>query len=490
MLNEQLLNVACTVCTFESEQFGTSLARDVEVILKFYEQDDEDIPIQFKLKYSLAKTLTKLKLAGRNREAIFDSIKTSTKFESINAFISILENRELNPDEILKIVNHVKLKKRFVASIGNFNELREFVDNFDQNTFDSMDDAMTAYENLVTKSYSSYSAEKRSQDVSSIKSLNLCSDDFSPILNQIGDNYSGKFCVPSGFPSFDQNILNGGFEPGRLYIFGGASNSGKSTWMINLLRGAINFKRPETESTGKKDLYVFITLEDFIDESLLRLYCSETQRHVGKVVENYESERENISKTLKAVHNKNNTMLDMTYFVPTSVSTTDLMLHLEEIKEQYADEAILRGVYIDYLDLMKAGQKFDLHRLELGQIAIDLKVLASSMGVPVITLTQLNRAAYDMKENPSLAMMGESIKKVEHADFVALLKAIHDTNDEGETKDTGTMEVFVGKHRSGPKNKKVAFRQNFPKFRIDDSRGVNTNVSFTEEVDIGSDAIL
>lgn len=488
MLTEQFLNLTCTACTFPSEQFGAHIARDLECIIHFYEQDEEEIPLQFKLKYSLAKSLIKLKLAGRSSEAVFDSIKTTGKFDTLNPFLNILEHKELNDNDVKNAIKHIKLRKKLVVSLGNYADMRKFVDDFDHNAFDSVDDAMDSYGKIVTQSYSSYSAEKRSEDVSSIKSLNLHSDDFGPVLQQIEDNYSGKFCVPSGFPSFDV-LLNGGYEPGRLYIFGGASNSGKSTWMINNLRGALSYKRPESTG-GKRDLYAFITLEDFIDESLLRLYCSQTQRKVGKVVKNYVNERRFFKKSLVELQDQNNTMLDMTYFVPTSISTADVMMHLEELKEKYANEAVLRGVYIDYLDLMKSGQRFDLHRLELGQIAIDLKVLASSMKIPVITLTQLNRASYDTNEKPSLGMMGESIKKVEHADFVCLLKAIHDVDEEGESKDTGFMELHIGKHRSGPKNKMVKLRQNFPMFRIDDTRGVAPVIKFEEVTTLASDAIL
>jgi replicative DNA helicase len=489
MLTEQFLNLVCTTCTYPHDSLGAYIARDLDAILGFYEQDEDDIPLQFKLKFSLAKSLVKLKLAGRGADAVFDSIKASGKFDSLSSFISILENKDMTDNEVANAIKHVKLRKKLVSSLGDFTELRTFVDNFDHNAFDSIDDAMDQYGKIVSKSYASYSSEKRSEDVASIKSLNLHSDDFSPVLKQIEDNYSGKYCVPSGYPSFDE-LLNGGYEPGRLYIFGGASNSGKSTWMINNLRGALSHKR-EDNPGGKRDLYAFITLEDFIDESLLRLYCSQSRRNVGKVVKNYVHERKFFSKTLKQLQDDNNTMLDMTYFVPTSISTSDIMMHLEELKEKYQKEAILRGVYIDYLDLMKSGQRFDLHRLELGQIAIDLKVLASSMKIPVVTLTQLNRAAYDNNEKPSLAMMGESIKKVEHADFVAMLKAIHDKDEDGETKDTGWMELHIGKHRSGPKNKMVKLRQNFPMFRIDDTRGINpAPVKFIETAQLASDAIL
>ena len=89
---------------------------------------------------------------------------------------------------------------------------------------------------------------------------------------------------------------------------------------------------------------------------------------------------------------------------------------------RYEGKAVLKGVYVDYLDLLRAGQVFDLHRLEMGQVTIDMKVAAVMQGIPWVTVTQLNRGAYDPKENLSLANMSESIKKVEHSDFVGILK--------------------------------------------------------------------
>ena len=55
-------------------------------------------------------------------------------------------------------------------------------------------------------------------------------------------------------------------------------------------------------------------------------------------------------------------------------------------------------------------------------------------------------------------MMSESIKKVEHADFVALL-----AKDEF---DAGLVYGKVGKNRSGEANVSIIFRVDFSKFKF------------------------
>ena len=98
------------------------------------------------------------------------------------------------------------------------------------------------------------------------------------------------------------------------------------------------------------------------------------------------------------------------------------------------------------MDLLKTGTQFDLYRLELGQITLQLKVAAVQENVPIITVTQLNREGYD-KEAFSLTQMSESIKKVEHADVVCLLK---NQDEEERIGSYCKLDVFIGKNRCGP----------------------------------------
>ena len=114
---------------------------------------------------------------------------------------------------------------------------------------------------------------------------------------------------------------------------------------------------------------------------------------------------------------------------------------------------------------MVSYYKYDLHRLELGQITLLLKAVAVLENIPIITVTQLNREGYD-KEVFSLTTMSESIKKVEHSDFVAIL---HNLDEEDPVGDYHKLEVFIGKNRTGPKNKKTVLLSRFSRFLIKDN---------------------
>ena len=102
--------------------------------------------------------------------------------------------------------------------------------------------------------------------------------------------------------------------------------------------------------------------------------------------------------------------------------------------------------------------KYDLYRLELGHITLSLKTLAVQYNIPVITASQLGRSAYRITDSKDLNLdqMSESIKKVEHADFVMLLAKDPNEND--------LVHGRVGKNRSGKGNYSVEFKVDFSQF--------------------------
>jgi len=93
-----------------------------------------------------------------------------------------------------------------------------------------------------------------------------------------------------------------------------------------------------------------------------------------------------------------------------------------------------------------------------------------------------HNSGYDHKEGLSLTQLSESIKKVEHSDFVALLRSMSNVeeNEHVGIKDgAGVLNVHIGKNRSGPKNKVVLLKTNFSSFRVDDNQ-INTSVPFLD----------
>lgn len=81
------------------------------------------------------------------------------------------------------------------------------------------------------------------------------------------------------------------------------------------------------------------------------------------------------------------------------LSKTDLYLDdtpgitIPEMKSRLRRLHNLDLVVIDYLQLMSSSRKIDSRVNEISEITRNLKILAKEMNVPVITLSQLSRAA-------------------------------------------------------------------------------------------------
>ena len=68
--------------------------------------------------------------------------------------------------------------------------------------------------------------------------------------------------------------------------------------------------------------------------------------------------------------------------------------------------------------------------------------------------------------------MSESIKKVEHSDFVGILRNIENEADTNQDiripSEYGDFRIIIGKNRSGPKNVTVNLKSIFSCSRIED----------------------
>ena len=121
---------------------------------------------------------------------------------------------------------------------------------------------------------------------------------------------------------------------------------------------------------------------------------------------------------------------------------------------------ILRGkklgvVIVDYLQLLSppAGSHYDGNRTaEVGEMSRGIKVMAKDLGVPVITLSQLNRTVENRTgKRPQLSDLRESGSIEQDADIVALLDRSMN-EDEAAREDRpamGETTFIIAKNRSG-----------------------------------------
>jgi replicative DNA helicase len=162
---------------------------------------------------------------------------------------------------------------------------------------------------------------------------------------------------------------------------------------------------------------------EYLNKICLKIFGEEKfNKHkitIPKLLAGYGTYYSMLTEFLKH-QNKYNNEKEIIYLEPYSSTIVDLSMHIDQCKAKHPNKK-LRAVYVDYLDLMKSVNKTEQYRLELGYITAELKKLGNKYDVPIITATQLNSKGYDMDKSPKLSSITESKKKVEHADFVALM---------------------------------------------------------------------
>jgi replicative DNA helicase len=110
-------------------------------------------------------------------------------------------------------------------------------------------------------------------------------------------------------------------------------------------------------------------------------------------------------------------------------------------------------VVVDYIQMIQARGRAENRTQELSEIARALKSLAKELGVPLIAISQLSRAAEGLgARRPMLSHLRESGELEAVADVVLLLyrEDYYDLERAQREGKENVCEVIVPKHRNGP----------------------------------------
>ena len=127
-----------------------------------------------------------------------------------------------------------------------------------------------------------------------------------------------------------------------------------------------------------------------------------------------------------------------------ALTPTELRARARRVKREHG----LNLVVVDYLQLMQVPGTKENRATEIAEISRGLKVLAKELAVPVIALSQLNRAVEQREhKKPVMSDLRESGAIEQDADMILLIY-----REEVYNKDTpkkGIAEIDLVKHRNG-----------------------------------------
>ena len=387
-----------------------------DYVLTWYKKEipRNDVPIEFVDKLDIAHYTVRYRLSHKKFDfnKFIDGIRHG-KFKELDSYI--VANRVLlTKEDVDEISDIILSKKKICDMISGKDVFQKLLNDVETGNYIDDDEICERWELAISKNWSRISEIKRIQAVDTVASLDLKNDDYNAVEDNIRSRYSKKNIIRTGYKSVDNLFSAGGFEFGRLYVIGGTSNIGKSNFMVNLFVNAITQSLTDPDS-----IFLYITGENLISESLERTHCCFTgESHVEMVNKILNDPTFSLKHGINEYLEKSGSNIIMKYIKP-NVTTA---AHISSIVSEVSSMGNLKAVFLDYLDLTTSGMHVDDLRLDLGKACQCYKDIAVDFEIPFITATQLNRSGYDKELEPTLASMGESMKKVDNSDFVLFLQ--------------------------------------------------------------------
>src|SRR4051812_29795412 len=246
--------------------------------------------------------------------------------------------------------------------------------------------------------------------------------------------------VPSGFASLDR--VTYGWQPTDLIILAARPSVGKTAFALNLARNAALHP---TKPTG----VAMFSLEMSSAQLVQRILSAESEIMMEKIARGKLEEHE-----YQQLHKRGITRLEK---APIFIDDT-AALNIFEFRakaRRLVNKHHVGLIIIDYLQLMSgSGDRNGNREQEISTISRNLKALAKELNIPIIALSQLNRAVETRKESkiPVLADLRESGAIEQDADMVLFIYRPESyeiyTNEQGEST-KGETHIKIAKHRNG-----------------------------------------
>lgn len=254
--------------------------------------------------------------------------------------------------------------------------------------------------------------------------------------------------VETGFAELDK--MTAGLHPSDLIIVAARPGLGKTSLCLNIAQFVALKKQ---QSVG------IFSLEMSKEQLVKRLLCAEAEIDSHKVNTGFLNKEDWIKLGRAA-----GSLSQAKMFIDDTAGMT-----ISEMRSKARRLSLEHGLdllIVDYLQLMSgSSQRIENRTQEISQISRGLKGLAKEINVPVIAISQLNRAIEARRgdHRPQLSDLRESGSIEQDADIVMFIYREDAVNPTEEN--SGVAEIIIGKQRNGPTGTfQLAFLKQFTKF--------------------------
>ena len=236
--------------------------------------------------------------------------------------------------------------------------------------------------------------------------------------------------IPTGYQEFDK--LTAGLQPSDLIVVAGRPAMGKTTFAMNIAEHAA--------IKHGKSVAVF-SMEMASLQLVMRMFSSVGQIDQTRIRTGTLDDMDwpKLTSAMNLLH-KSKIFIDDT----PALSPAELRARARRLKREHDIDMIV----VDYLQLMNVPGNKENRATEIAEISRSLKTIAKELNVPVVALSQLNRALEQRpNKRPLMADLRESGAIEQDADLIVFI--YRDEVYNKETGEKGKAEIIIGKHRNG-----------------------------------------
>ncbi len=296
----------------------------------------------------------------------------------------------------------------------------------------------------------------------------LAKDLIKPVYDKIDETIrsdSELVGISTGFRDLDRYTM--GLQQGDLFIIAGRPSMGKTAFALSIAGQLVNDGIPSVlfslEMSARSIMYRMISLLGKVE--LKRLFEAKSLT----------------DKDFNEIENSISLLSRSKFFIDdtSSLSPSEILSRSRKLKREHPDLGV---IIIDYMQLMKADTKNDNRVSEMSEISRSLKALAKEIDVPVIALSQLNRAPETRTgKRPVLADLKDSGAIEQDADIVTFVFRAEQYEKDNENR--GLAIIDIAKHRNGPTGSvKLNFSERYTKFQdLAPDDPALSNPDFSEE---------
>ena len=252
--------------------------------------------------------------------------------------------------------------------------------------------------------------------------------------------------VATGY--YDLDEITGGFQENQLIILAARPSMGKTALALNICEHVIC-------ELNKGVLFVSLEMGEL--ELVDRLLSSRARVDGHKLRTGKGLGQQDLAQLGRAYNELHKAPL----FIDSTPARNSLQITANARRLKLRKDVGL--IVVDYIQLVDADEGRDSRQEQIAKISRRLKQLARELSLPVIALSQLNRAVENREDRrPRMADLRESGAIEQDADLVLLLHRpeYYDPNDQ-----PGVAELIIAKNRAGATGTvKFAFLKNLTRF--------------------------